>query len=405
MESMELVGLDQIKQAAARLLGVAALTPLERSRVLTERSGGPIFLKCENLQRTGAFKIRGAYNCIAQLSDEDRARGVVAASAGNHAQGVALGASLLGVRSTVFMPEGAALPKVEATARYGAQVVLEGSIYDEAFAAAEAHAEQAGAVMVHPFDHPDVIAGQGTVGLEIIEQLADVATIVVPVGGGGLISGVAAAAKSHNPSIRVIGVEPVGAAGVALALESGKVEQLPTLSTVADGLAAQQAGELCLAHVQKYVDELVMVTDEEIGQALLLAVERGKLLVEPAGAAGLAAIMGGLDITYPAAVIISGGNIDPLLLLRVIRYGMGSAGRYFSFRTRLFDRPGELHRLSGVISQAGANIVGIEHRREGTEPRLLGDVEVAIQVETRGSEHVDSLIERLSRAGYTVERI
>lgn len=405
MVVMELVDLDQIKQAAARLQGVASMTPLERSRVLTERAGGPVFLKCENLQRTGAFKIRGAYNCIARLSDPERSKGVVAASAGNHAQGVALGASLLGVRSTVFMPEGAALPKVEATARYGAQVVLEGSIYDEAFAAAEAHAAEAGMVMVHPFDHPDVIAGQGTVGLEILEQLPDVATIVVPVGGGGLISGVAAAAKSHNPSIRIVGVEPVGAAGVALALESGKVEQLPALSTVADGLAAQHAGELCLAHVQQYVDELVMVTDEEIGEALLLAVERGKLLVEPAGAAGLAAIMGNrAEITFPAAVVISGGNIDPLLLLRVIRFGMGSAGRYFSFRTRLFDRPGELHRLSGVIAQAGANIVGIEHRREGTEPRLLGDVEVAIQVETRGPDHVESLVSRLGQAGYSVER-
>ena len=403
---MELVGIDQISEAAARLVGVAAKTPLEVSRVLSERAGGEVFLKCENLQRTGAFKIRGAYNCIAKLSDAERDRGVVAASAGNHAQGVALGASLLGVKATVFMPEGAALPKVEATARYGAEVVLEGSIYDEAFAAAEAFAAKAGAVMVHPFDHPDVIAGQGTVGLEILEQLAGVATIVVPVGGGGLISGIGAAAKAMNPGIRIVGVEPVGAAGVALALESGRVEEVPVLSTVADGLAAKQAGELCLAHVQRYVDEMITVTDEEIGQALLLAVERAKLLVEPAGAAGVAGILSSrTHITFPAAVVISGGNIDPLLLLRVIRYGMGSAGRYFSFRTTLFDRPGELHTLSGVIAAAGANIVGIEHRREGTEPRLLGDVEVAIQVETRGPDHVETLIARLGEEGYTVQPI
>ncbi|MGI8426760.1 MAG: threonine ammonia-lyase [Actinomycetota bacterium] len=400
---MELVGIDQVTEAAERLVGVAARTPLEISRVLSEQAGGQVFLKCENLQRTGAFKIRGAYNCIAKLSDEQRNRGVVAASAGNHAQGVALGASLLGVKATVFMPEGAALPKVEATTRYGAEVVLEGSIYDEAFAAAQAFAAEAGLVMVHPFDHPDVIAGQGTVGLEIMDQLANVATIIVPVGGGGLISGIAVAAKARNPSIRIVGVEPVGAAGVALALESGKVQQVPVLSTVADGLAAQQTGELCLAHVQRYVDEMITVTDEEIGEALLLAVERAKLLVEPAGAAGVAAILGAhAHINFPAAVVVSGGNIDPLLLLRVIRFGMGSAGRYFSFRTTLFDRPGELHTLSGVISGAGANIVGIEHRREGTEPRLLGDVEVAIQVETRGSGHVKNLIARLNEEGYTV---
>ncbi|MDQ4148591.1 MAG: threonine ammonia-lyase [Actinomycetota bacterium] len=403
---MQTVDLEQIRQAAKLLEGVAVHTPLESSRALSERVGGPSFLKCENLQRTGAFKIRGAYNRIAQLSPEERASGVVAASAGNHAQGVALAASQLGVKATVFMPEGAALPKVEATSRYGAEVVLEGMVYDEAFAAAEKYAEQQGAVMVHPFDHPDVIAGQGTITLEILEELPDAATIVVPVGGGGLISGVAAAAKQINPSIRVVGVEPDGAATVSRALESGRVFQLPTLSTVADGLAAKQAGELCLSHVQKYVDELVTINDEEIAEALLLIVERCKLVVEPAGAAGVAAMMcGKTKIAHPAVVVLSGGNIDPLLLLRVIRFGMGSAGRYFSFSTMLADRPGELHRLSGVISDAGANVVGVEHRREGVALKLLGDVEITMQLETRGPDHVQMVINRLEEAGYVVQRL
>jgi len=403
---MDLVGLGAIKAAAETLKGISVITPLEPSRVLSERVGGAVFLKCENLQRTGAFKIRGAYNRIFNLSKDQRRQGVVAASAGNHAQGVALAASLLGVKATVFMPEGAALPKVEATTAYGAQVVLKGTFYDDAFAAAEAFAAEQGAVMVHPFDHPDVIAGQGTVGLEIFSQLADVASIVVPVGGGGQISGIAAAVKTLNPKIKIIGVEPTGAAGVGLALESGKVVSLPHLSTVADGLAAKQTGELCLAHIKQYVDEMVTVTDEEIAEALLLSLEREKLLVEPAGAAGVAAVMNcRIKLEYPVVIVLSGGNIDPLLLLRVIRFGMGSSGRYFSFRTRLFDRPGELHRLSGAIAQAGANIVGIEHRREGTEPRLLGDVEVAIQVETRGPGHVKAFVAQLEREGYQVELI
>jgi threonine dehydratase len=403
---METVGLERVRQAQLLLEGIAVPTPLEPSRALSERVDGESHLKCENLQRTGAFKIRGAYNRISQLSAAERACGVVAASAGNHAQGVALAASLLGVKATVYMPEGAALPKVEATTRYGASVILEGLVYDEAFAAAEKYAEQQGAVMVHPFDHPDVIAGQGTIALEILQQLPETATIVVPVGGGGLISGVAAAAKAVKPSVRIVGVEPDGAATVARALESGRVFQLPSLSTVADGLAAKQAGELCLTHVQRFVDEMVTVNDEEIAEALLLIVERAKLVVEPAGAAGVAAMMHGkARIKYPAVVILSGGNIDPLLLLRVIRFGMGTAGRYFSFSTMLADRPGELYRLSGVISDAGANVIGVEHRREGVALRLLGDVEITMQLETRGDEHVRTVIERLEEAGYVVRRL
>lgn len=403
---MELVKLEQVREAAKILDDVALHTPLEPSRVLSDHAGGPAFLKCENLQRTGAFKIRGAYNMIARLSAEESSRGVVAASAGNHAQGVALAASLLGVKATVFMPQGAALPKVEATTRYGAEVVLEGSVYDEAFDAAQAFAAEQRAVMVHPFENPDVIAGQGTIALEIFDQLPDVSTIVVPVGGGGLISGVAAAAKAMRPETRIVGVEPEGAAGMRAALEKGEPVELPEMDTVADGLAARRAGALTLAHVRDLVDEVVTVSDDEIAEGLLLMVERAKLLVEPAGAAGVAAVMANKGtLIHPVVVLLSGGNIDPLLLKQVIRFGMGSAGRYFWFRTRLTDRPGELHRLLGVIAAAGANIVGVEHHREGVRVRHLGEVEVAVQVETRGRDHVEELRLALETAGYAVHRL
>lgn len=399
----DLVTLDEVQAAAQLLDGIALRTPVELSRVLSDLAGGETFLKCENLQRTGAFKIRGAYNRIHKLTADERSRGVVAASAGNHAQGVALAASLLGVKSTVFMPAGAALPKLEATRRYGAEVVLGGVVYDDAFAAAKKFSDETGAVMVHPFDHPDVIAGQGTIALEIMKQLPQAASIIVPVGGGGLISGIAAAAKQSRPDIQIVGVEPTGAANVTGALQAGEVVELAELATVADGLAAKRVGEICLAHVKEFVDEVVTVTDEEIAEALLLMAERAKMVVEPAGAAGVAAAMfRKAQLKFPTVVLLSGGNIDPLLLLRVIRFGMSSSGRYFSFRTYLTDRPGELHRLIGVIAEAGANIVGVEHHREGIALRL-GDVEVGVQVETRGREHMDSLKQRLTDAGYAVE--
>jgi threonine dehydratase len=399
----EFVTLDEVRAAGKRLEEVCLRTPVWPSRILSRMAGGTTLLKCENLQRTGSFKIRGAYNRIAKLSPEQRARGVVAASAGNHAQGVALGASLLGVTSTVFMPAGAPLPKVEATGKYGAKVVLEGSVYDEAHAAAQEFAEQTGAVMVHPFDHRDVIAGQGTITLEILEQVPDVKSIIVPVGGGGLVSGIAAAAKALRPDLRIIGVEPVGAATLSSSLEVGEVVTLPELSTIADGLAAKRAGALTFEHVRSLVDDVVTVTEGEIAEGLLLMTERARLLVEPAAAVGVAGAMRRRSpITFPAVVILSGGNIDPLLLLRVIRFGMTSAGRYFSFRTRLRDRPGELQRLSGAIAQVGVNVVGIEHRREGVLHSSLGDVEVSIQVELRGPDHIKELIARLEDDGYEV---
>lgn len=397
------VSLDDVRDAGRRLEEVCLQTPIWPSRILSRMAGGATLLKCENLQRTGSFKIRGAYNRIARLSADERARGVVAASAGNHAQGVALAASLLGVSSTVFMPAGAPLPKVEATTKYGAKVVLEGAVYDEAHAAAAGYAEQTGAVMVHPFDHPDVIAGQGTISLEILEQVPDVKTIIVPIGGGGLVSGVAAAAKALRPGIRIVGVEPHGAATLTRSLEAGEIVTLPEISTIADGLAAKRAGNLTFDYVRNLVDDVVCVTEEEIAEGLLLMTERARLMVEPAAAVGVAATMRRRSpITFPAVVIISGGNIDPLLLLRVIRFGMTSAGRYFSFRTRLRDRPGELQRLSGAIAEVGVNVVGVEHRREGVLHSSLGDVEVSLQVELRGPEHIKEMIARLEQDGYEV---
>lgn len=402
----DFVGLRDVEEAAKLLEGVTVRTPLEFSRVLSDCAGGPCFLKCENLQRTGAFKIRGAYTRIARLSETERARGVVTASAGNHAQGVALAASMLGVSSRVFMPVGAAIPKVEATSRYGATVVLEGADYDEAFAAAGAYCASHGTVIVHPFDHQDVIAGNGTIALEILEQIPEVATILVPVGGGGLISGVAAAAREARPEVKVVGIEPEGAAAVSQSLAAGRPVALAELVTIADGLATRQVGELTFPHIERFVDSVVTVKEEELAEALLLMAERAKLVVEPAGAAGVAAAMAGrVALSFPAVVLLSGGNIDPLLLIRAIRFGMGSAGRYFSFRTRLTDRPGELHRLSGVVAAAGANIVGVEHRREGARLREFGQVEVAIQVETAGWEHVRRLRAGLEAAGYSVEEL
>ena len=400
-----LVSLSDIEDARKKLEGVIVPTPLDRSRSLSEPTGGDVLIKCENLQRTGSFKIRGAYNLISRLDESARGRGVVAASAGNHAQGVALAATLSEIPSTVFMPDGAALPKVEATKRYGAEVVLTGKDFGEAFDAAVEHAQTNGSVFVHPYDHADVIAGQGTIGCEIVEQADDVNTVVVPVGGGGLISGIAAAVKALRPNCRIVGVQAKGAAAFPPSLEKGSPVTLDHLSTIADGIAANSPGDLTLAHVQEYVDEITTVSDETIAEALVFAAERMKLVLEAAGAAGVAALLQGeVELEPPVVVLLSGGNIDPLLLLHVIRFGLSSSGRYFAFHTRIADRPGELHRLLGCVAEAGANIIGVEHRREGVRVHL-GEVDVALQVETRGQDDIRNLIDRLGEAGYALERL
>jgi threonine dehydratase len=400
-----LVGIDEIYDARTRLSDVAVTTPLDRSRALSSVVGGEVFVKCENLQRTGSFKIRGAFNRISRLTGPEAAAGVVAASAGNHAQGVALAASLSDIHSTVFMPSSASLPKVEATKRYGAEVVLTGRDFGEAFTAATQRAEETGATFVHPYDHRHVIAGQGTIGLEICDQLENVRTVVVPIGGGGLISGVSSAVKHLHPQARVVGVQAAGAAAYPPSLEKGRPVRLEQMSTIADGIAANEPGELTFAHVRDLVDEVTVVSDDAIAEALLFAIERMKLVLEPSGAAGIAALLGHAStFEAPVVVVLSGGNIDPLLLLRVIRFGLSAAGRYFAFHTRIADQPGELRRLLTLIAGAGANVVGVDHHREGVAVHL-GEVDVSLQIETRGPEHIEELLDALSREGYSVESL
>ena len=395
-----LVSADDVRAAAELLRGVAIRTPVEESRWLSGMAGGRVAVKCENLQRTGSFKIRGAYVRIARLSDEERSHGVVAASAGNHAQGVALAAAMLGTTSTVFMPVGAPLPKVAATKAYGASVEMCGVTVDESLAAAKVYAEKRGSVFIHPFDHPHVIAGQGTTGLEILDQVPDVKTIVVPTGGGGLVSGVAVAVKAARPGVRVVGVQAEQAAAFPASLAVGHAVPLDAMATIADGIAVGMPGEATLRHVGALVDDVVTVSEEAISRALLMCLERAKLVVEPAGAAGVAALMEEpAAFASPVVIVLSGGNVDPLLMLRVIRHGLIAAGRYLSFRLRIPDRPGELARLLGVLADSGANVLDVEHLRTG--PKLhLDEVEVALQLETRGAGHCDEVLAALRGEGY-----
>ena len=399
----ELVGIDAVRAAADRLAGVIRATPVQRSRAVSEQVGAEVWLKCENLQRTGSFKLRGAYNRIAQLTEEERARGVVCASAGNHAQGVALAAALQGVTSTVFMPTEAPLPKLDATIGYGAEVRTIGDGFDDAMAAAREFATDTDAVFVHPFDHPDVIAGQGTLGLELIDQVPECATVVVCLGGGGLLSGVAVAMRALRPDVRIIGVQAAGCASFGPALAAGHPLTLPATSTIADGIAVKRPGELTLAHVQSLVDEVVTVTDDELARAVVLLLERAKLVVEPAGAAAVAALLAGRieGPEGPIAATLSGGNIDPLVLQHLVTGGLASVGRYATLRTRVTDTPGALSRLLTLVAAQRANVVGVAHHR--LEHRLeLGQVEVVLELETRGHDHVAHLAATLASEGYPV---
>ena len=401
MCAVALVGVGEVRRAQEALAGVVRRTPLDGSLVLGARVGGPVLLKCENLQRTGSFKVRGAYFRISRLPADQRAGGVVAASAGNHAQGVALAARLVGTAATVFMPSAAALPKIEATRGYGASVRLVGDTVDDALAAAEEYAIAQGMVFIHPFDHPDVIAGHGTIGLEILRQCPEVRTVLVAAGGGGLLSGIAVAVKGVQPAVRVVGVQAAVAACLPPSLAAGHPVRLAGMGTMADGIAVGCPGKLTFEHVRALVDEVVTVTEEELSRALLLCLERAKLVVEPAGAATVAAMLADPGRYQPPVVaVLSGGNVDPLLLLKVIQHGMSAAGRYQSCRLRVPDRPGELARLLGLLADLGANVLAVEHARTG--PTLhLGEVEVALSMETRGPEHRAELVAALRTAGYT----
>ncbi|MDV7099118.1 threonine ammonia-lyase [Gordonia amicalis] len=389
-----------IEKATAELSGVIRRTPVIASRVLSERSGADVWLKCENLQRTGSFKPRGAYLRISRLSADERARGVVAASAGNHAQGVAWSATELGINARVYMPTGASLPKIAATKAYGAEVILAGETVDEALVEAQRFADQTGAVLIHPFDHLDIVAGQATVGTEILGQMPDVTTIVVPLGGGGLLAGVAAAVRASRPDVRVIGVQAAQAAAWPTSLAATRPVPAASMNTMADGIAVARPGDVPFEHVTEYVDEVVTVSEEELSTALLLMLERAKMVVEPAGAAGVAAAVGGtLDLSGQVCVVLSGGNIDPLLLRHVTTHGLTAAGRFLTFTATVSDRPGGLLALLELLRDQGASVIDIVHSRVADD-LYLGEVQVTVSVETRGPDHQRVVRRALSEAGF-----
>jgi threonine dehydratase len=389
-------------EAARRVVApVIRHTATEHSDNLSRLCGRPILLKGEHLQRTGSFKIRGAYNHIAPLRDSGI--DVVAASAGNHAQGVALAAALCGLGSTIFMPEDAPLPKVEATRAYGAEIRFEGTGVDDALAAAKAFATVTGAHFVPPFDDPLVIAGQGTIGLELVEQAPDAEVAVVPVGGGGLVSGIAVALAATWPSMRVIGVEAEGAASMVKSLQVGRPARLDSVATMADGIALKSPSDLTLAHVRALVDDVVTVTDEEIGRALIFLLERAKAVVEPAGAVGVAALLAGkIAGSGPAVAVLSGGNVDSLLLIKLIEHGLSAAGRYLRLRLVVPDRPGTLAKVTRTVADLGLNVLEVDHNRAGVDC-AVNEVEILLTVETRDPTHRDEAVEALRADGFNVE--
>jgi threonine dehydratase len=389
--------LREVEDARARLVGVARETPVQVSESFERMTGREVWLKAENLQRTGSFKIRGAGNCIAMLSEAERAAGVVAASAGNHAQAVAWAARGAGIEARIFMPEDTPVAKVEATQNYGARIELGGEMYDDAYEAARAFAESSGATFVHPFEDERVIAGQGTLGLELVEQLPEVETVVVPIGGGGLAAGIASVVKELKPSARVVGVQAAACAPFAGETDVG--------FTIAEGIAVKRPGELTASIIRDRLDDVVTVTDEEISKAIVLLLERAKLVVEGAGAAPLAALLADrVGGSGPVAVVLSGGNIDASLLITVMRHGLTLAGRYLVVRSRVPDRPGELVKLLTLIAQERVNVVSVEHHREGMQGSVA-ETEVELTLATRDKAHAAALMEAMERWGYPVESL
>jgi threonine dehydratase len=396
------VSLADIEAVADLVAEVAITTPMEESRWLQALVDGPVLLKCENLQRTGSFKIRGAYVRLSRLSAEERARGVVAASAGNHAQGVALAAKMLGIKATVFMPEGAPIPKTNATRGYGAEVRFHGEYLTQALVAAQAFSDETGAVFIHPFDHPDIVAGQGTTGLEILQQAPEAATVLVPTGGGGFIAGIAIAIKGLRPDVRIVGVQAEEAAAFPESLRQGTPVALEQMSTMADGIAVARPGDIPFAAIQKYVDDVVTVSEDSMSRALVMLLERAKMVVEPSGAAAVAALMDQPKaFGTPVVAVLSGGNVDPLLLGKLIRHGLASGGRYMNLQVHIPDRPGGLARLLAELADAGANVLEVSHDRTTTSLHI-GEVEVRLQLETRGVAHAEGVLSRLREHGYQV---
>lgn len=396
------VTINDIKQAQQRMNGVVHNTPLDFSSTFSSMSGAEIYLKLENLQKTGSFKIRGAYNKVQSLSPVEREKGVIAASAGNHAQGVAYGASKAGIQSTIVMPEVAPLAKIMATRGYGAEVVLSGEVYDEAFNTAKKIQEQTGKTFIHAFDDAAVIAGQGTIGLEILKDLADVSAIVVPVGGGGLIAGVATAVKALAPQVKVYGVQAQGAPSMQLSYQKHTKTIIRDAVTMADGIAVKVPGDLTFKIINDLVDDIVTVDDEAIANAILLMLERSKLMVEGAGAVGLAAILQGkIPAKGRVVSVISGGNIDVNFISRIIERGLVKAGRRVRISTHIVDRPGALQKLLTLVAKSKANVIHVYHDRvERNVP--LGQAVVEISLETRDVLHTDEILAMLRSQGYQV---
>ena len=387
--------------AREHLKSVLLPTHLIYSPLFSEESGNKIYIKPENLQKTGAFKIRGAYNKILKLTEEEKKRGVIASSAGNHAQGVAYAARELGIKAVIVMPKTTPLIKVQSTKKYGAEVVLYGDVYDDAYQKAKELEEKEGYVFVHPFNDPDVLEGQGTIALEILEELPNTDVIVVPIGGGGLIAGIACAAKQLKPDIKIVGVEPSGAASATEALKKNKLVTLPEANTIADGTAVKRIGELNFEYIKKYVDEVVTVDDYELTEVFLLLTEKHKLIAENSGVLPLAALKKLTDRGKNVVPVVSGGNIDVLMISSMIGKGLVSRDRIFNFSVSIPDRPGELAKITQIIAEVGANVVKLAHNQFKNLSRFR-DKEVLITVETNGTDHIQQLVRAFKDKGYEI---
>ena len=390
--------------AREKLSKVLLKTSLIHSPIFSKEAGNEVYIKPENLQKTGSFKIRGAYNKITNLSDEEKKKGVIASSAGNHAQGVAYGAKESGIKAVIVMPKSTPLIKVESTKQYGAEVVLHGDVYDDAFKKAKELEEKEGYIFVHPFDDEDVIHGQGTIALEILEELPETDIILVPIGGGGLISGIACAAKILKPEIKIIGVEPDGAASAYEAIKEDKVVELKEANTIADGTAVKKIGNTTFEYIKKYVDEIITVSDYELMESFLLLVEKHKIIAENSGILSLAALKKLKEKNKKVVSVVSGGNIDVLMISSMINKGLIRRDRIFNFSVNIPDKPGELAKVVDLIAQQGANVVKLEHNQFKNLSRFK-DIELQITVETNGSEHIQNLTQAFEEKGYEIVRI
>ncbi|KZL92255.1 threonine ammonia-lyase [Clostridium magnum] len=400
----EYLRLGDVLEARERIKDICVNTKLIYSTEFSRESGNEVYIKPENLQITGAFKLRGALNKIGKLSDEQKQKGLIASSAGNHAQGVAYSASKLGIKATIVMPETTPLIKVQATRNYGVDVVLKGQVYDEAYEEAKRLEEENGYTFVHPFNDLDVMAGQGTIAVEIIEELRDVDAILVPIGGGGLISGIAVAAKGINPNIKVIGVQAEGANPMKLSFESGELTFVDKVDTIADGAAVKKPGDITFEVIKKYVDEIVTVSDQELMEAVFILLEKHKLVAEATGVMSLAALKR-LNFKGKKVVsLISGGNIDVVTIASLLNHGLVSRGRLFCFSVKLHDTPGQLLKISTILAEKGANVIKLDHNQFKAIDRLK-HVVLEVTVETNGHEHIDEIVKALNQAGYNLDKI